>query len=333
MYKSPDGWSIYPTDWSVNSFVKMCNRNQIDFNSRVQRGFVWTKKKSSLYIHSLLYGMLDYHMPFLLSKHDDIYYSIDGKQRGITIAKYVNNEYALVGLKNEPINLDGITYNINGKYFKQLPEILQDKILDFMINVVYLEDAPAEIETMFFERANGGVAVSKVDIALSKSISIDEIMELSKHEIFTVMFTKSRLEKNPQKEIIVKSYIALNETEPDFSVKHFNSLMSDLVIDNDDKMILSSAFDMILGAYKYVFIENKDISNKMLDKTQFLTYIMFVDRFKDSKQLANWIVKFYSDLSDEYVNASSKHTTEKTQINKRVAIVERNIEKFLAEKE
>ena len=227
-------YRAFKEQWSVNIFVKRYEKGEINFDNPIQRGIVWNKVMSSLYIHSLLYDILVYQKPFLVSKKENGVDILDGKQRGTTLIKYVNNEFALTGLQNEPsIMVEGKPYQINGKFFKQLPDELQWKILDFSIDIAKLENAPVEIEALFFNRSNGGKAMAKIDLARSKNRSIEVVKEIAQHEIFKAMFSDKQLIKLPQDEIVVKTWQALNETDPDYSSKHFNDLMEELEITDE----------------------------------------------------------------------------------------------------
>ncbi len=327
-HTSPEGWSIDSASWAVNTLIRMYKRGEIDFDSKVQRDFIWTKKTSSKYIQSLLWGMLVYNMPHLYSKHGNVYFSIDGQQRALTLIKYVNNEFALVGLENYPVNIDGEIHKINGKRFKDLQPRLQEIILDFQINVAILEDAPESVEAEFFERANSGVYVSRKDVSFSKSNSKDEILELAKHEIFTPMFPNQKDKLTPRKEIIVKTYIAVNETVPDYSQKHYDKVMTETEFDEDDILKLKSVYDKILSAYKIVLIQDKDIADMVLKRTHLLSYISFVDKFENSAQLAKWFLDFYKDVPEEYHGATVKQTTNLRNIKVRSEIVGKSIEDF-----
>ena len=88
--------------WSVNSFKKRYEKGEINFDNPIQRGIVWNKVMSSLYIHSLLYDVLVYQKPFLVSKKENGWDVLDGKQRGTSLIKFINNEFALIGLQKEP---------------------------------------------------------------------------------------------------------------------------------------------------------------------------------------------------------------------------------------
>lgn len=323
-------YRAFKDSWSVNSFKKRYEKGEINFDNPIQRGLVWSKPMSSLYIHSLLYDILVYQKPFLVSKKENGWDVLDGKQRANTLIKYINNEYALTGLQKESlIMVNGESYNANGKFFKQLPEDLQMKILDFPIDMAILEDAPMEIEALFFNRSNGGKAMAKVDLARSKNRSIEVVKEIAQHEIFKAMFSEKMLQKLPQDEIVVKTWQALNETDPDYSAKHFNELMEDLEITEENKQQIISVYDKVFEAYKKVLISDKEISTLIMKKTHFLTYVTFVEQFETADKLTEWLLSFYKNMPTEYVEASKQQTTGGKNTATRINIVKESVEKFL----
>ena len=323
-------YRAFKDSWSVNSFKKRFEKGEINFDNPIQRGIVWNKVMSSLYIHSLLYDVLVYQKPFLVSKKENGWDVLDGKQRGTSLIKFINNEYALTGLQKEPsIILRGEPYNINGKYFKQLDEDLRMKILDFQIDMAILENAPVEIEALFFNRSNGGRAMAKIDLARSKNRSIDVVKEIAQHEIFKAMFSDKVLQKLPQDEIVVKTWQALNETDPDYSAKHFNDLMEELEITDENKQQIMSVYDKVFEAYKKVLIKDKEMSNMIMKKTHFLTYVAFVEQFESVDKLAEWLMLFYGNMPTEYAEASKQQTTSSKNTTTRINIVKESVEKFL----
>ena len=323
-------YRAFKDSWSVNSFKKRFEKGEINFDNPIQRGIVWNKVMSSLYIHSLLYDVLVYQKPFLVSKKENGVDILDGKQRGTSLIKFINNEFALTGLQKEPsIILRGEPYNINGKYFKQLDEDLQMKILDFQIDMAILENAPVEIEALFFNRSNGGRAMAKIDLARSKNRSIEVVKEIAQHEIFKAMFSDKQLIKLPQDEIVVKTWQALNETDPDYSSKHFNDLMEELEITDENKQQIMSVYDKVFEAYKKVLIKDKGMANLIMKKTHFLTYIAFVEQFETADNLAEWLILFYGNMPTEYVEASKQQTTGGKNTATRINIVKESVEKFL----
>ena len=323
-------YRAFKDSWSVNSFKKRFEKGEINFDNPIQRGIVWNKVMSSLYIHSLLYDILVYQKPFLVSKKENGVDILDGEQRGTSLIKFINNEFALTGLQKEPsIILRGEPYNINGKYFKQLDEDLQMKILDFQIDMAILENAPVEIEALFFNRSNGGKAMAKIDLARSKNRSIDTVKEIAQHEIFKAMFSDKQLIKLPQDEIVVKTWQALNETDPDYSAKHFNDLMEELEITDENKQQIMSVYDKVFEAYKNVLIKDKEVSNMIMKKTHFLTYVAFVEQFESVDKLTEWLMLFYGNMPTEYVEASKQQTTGGKNTATRINIVKESVEEFL----
>lgn len=324
-------YRAFKDSWSVNSFKRRYEKGEINFENPIQRGLVWNKKMSSLYIHSLLYDILIYQKPFLVSRKENGWDVLDGKQRGTSLIKYINNEYALTGLQKEPLIIlnSGEEFNINGKFFKQLPEDLQMKILDFPIDMAVLEEAPIEMEALFFNRSNGGKAMAKVDLARSKNRSIEVVKEIAQHEIFKAMFSEKMLVKLPQDEIVVKTWQAINETEPDYSAKHFNDLMEELEITDEDKQQIISIYDKVFEAYKIVLLTDKEIAVNIMKKTHFLTYIAFVNQFDTAEKLAEWLISFYKEMPTDYFEASNKQTTSSKNTNIRIEVVQKSIDEFL----
>ena len=323
-------YRAFKDSWSVNSFKKRFEKGEINFDNPIQRGIVWNKVMSSLYIHSLLYDVLVYQKPFLVSKKENGVDILDGKQRGTSLIKFINNEFALTGLQKEPsIILRGEPYNINGKYFKQLDEDLQMKILDFQIDMAILENAPVEIEALFFDRSNGGKAMAKIDLARSKNRSIEVVKEIAQHEIFKAMFSDKVLQKLPQDEIVVKTWQALNETDPDYSSKHFNDLMEELEITDENKQQIISVYDKVFEAYKTILVKNKEIATSIMKKTHFLTYVAFVEQFESVDKLAEWLMLFYGNMPTEYVEASKQQTTSSKNTTTRINIVKESVEEFI----
>lgn len=323
-------YRAFKDSWSVNSFRKRYNKGEINFDNPIQRGIVWNKKDSSLYIHSLLYDVLIYQKPFLISRKENGWDVLDGKQRGNTLVRYVANEFKLTGLEKEPlISVDGKEYSVNGKFFGQLPEDLQMKILDFQIDIAMLENAPVEIESLFFNRSNSGKAMSSIDLARSKNKSINAVKQLAKHKMFEVMFSPVMLQKFAQDEIIVKTWIALNETDIDYSSKHYTNLMETLNITDEDSVAISELYNFILEAYKKVLIVESPWATKMMKKVFFLSYVPFLDKFDSPELFAKWALKFFGNVPKEYKKLATDGTNHKSQVKKRLKFIGENIDEFL----
>lgn len=331
MYKSPDGWYQYTETWSVRTLYNMMSRGQLDFDWDKQRGYVWNNNKASLFIHSIFWGMLENTETFHFTNHGKQYLCTDGKQRGLSILKYINNEYALIGLKNsyDIYLLNGETFQVNGKYFKQLPQELQDKIWDMQINIAVLENATPDVEAEMFARMNNGQAVSRTDIAIAKNDSSIQFDELGKHEIFTAFLRKKEIESKKYRTIIVKTYIALTSDKPNYKSANVHKLESDLRLSDGDIELITTLYDNLLETYKYIVLIEDNIGKKMFNNDFMYYYIPYIHMFNNNfEKLAQWINSFYKNVPDEYNNIVGFSADSVNTVNK-MNIIKDSIERFL----
>ena len=331
MYKSPDGWSQYTETWSVRTLFNMTNRNQLQFDWGKQRGYVWNKSKASLFIHSIFWGMLENTETFRFTKHDKQYLCTDGKQRGLSILKYINNEYSLSGLKNSfDIYLsDGTIFPVNGKRFKQLPQELQDKIWDLQINIAILENANPDVESEMFARMNNGQTVSKTDIAICRNDSSIIFDELGKHELFTVVFGNKALEAKKYRAVIVKSWVALTDETPNYKSANLHKLESELELSESDVNELTELYDNLLEIYKNVIIKEDNIGKKMFDNAFMYYYIPYLNMFNgDFAKAAEWMNSFYKNVPAEYSQIQG-FASDMVNTENKMNIIKQSIEDFL----
>ena len=331
MYKSPDGWSQYTEVWSVKTLCNMMERGQLDFDWDKQRGFVWNRAKSSLFIHSIFWGMLEKTETFRFTKHDTKYFCTDGKQRGLSILKYINNEYSLTGLKNsyEIYLSDGITFPVNNKYFKQLPQELQDKIWDLQVNIAVLDNASPDVEAEMFARMNNGQSVSKTDIAICKNDSSTMFDELGKHELFTIMLGKKGLEGKKYRAIIVKTWEALTSDTPNYKSANLHKLESTLVLSEGDTEKMKALYDNLVAIYQNLIIQTDNIGKKMFDNAFLYYYIPCLDMFDgDVSKTATWMNTFYKNIPAEYSQITGFASDDVNTVNK-INIIKNSIEEFL----
>ena len=311
--------------------------SEIDLNSDVQRGEVWSTKRKSGYIHSMLLGIVEAQSPFVINVITDeakrkIFRVIDGKQRTLAITRYIHGEYKLTGLKDEPtiIDRDGTHVNLQGKRFVDLPINFQNKIKLTNINIAFMYNATPEQEALVFRRLNSGQAVSKFDLACSYKQGQEDIRELKKHELFNVMFNEKQINAYKPREIIVKSWIALYEDEPNLAKKHVDEVMKMLSIDDGEREQIEQAYDFIFDTYKILNVDDEnELIKIMFRPTHFVGYLPFIDRFDSPKQFSDWAKVFFGNMPEDYASLVREHTTSPTSIKARREIIKRSIDEFL----
>ena len=138
------------------------------------------------------------------------------------------------------------------------------------------------------------------------------------------------MEKLPEDEIVVKTWQALNETEPNYSISHFNSLMQELDITEENQQEIIAVYDRVFAAYKQVDIVDNNISAMMMRKTHFLSYLNFVQQFESDKQFADWLLKFFGNVPEEYQLTTTNRTTSAKNISTRIEVIKQSVDKFLS---
>lgn len=325
--------------WSVMTIHKMYHnpkRKEIDFDIPQQRGIAWKNSKRSLYIHSVLMGLHRFQGAIIVNKIKDengkpVYKVYDGKQRMLSaLIKFVDGEYALSGLKNEPlIDNDGEPYNIDRKSFKKLPDELRQRLMDASMNVCVVDNGSDEMMNLIFRRINSGEQMSSFDISRSHRENLDDIRTLSNHVLFTKMLSKNTYANLKQHELVVKTWIALYEEDPRFTGKHVDEVMSKIEITPEQSEEMTHIFDKIYDAYMILTERNKPVTKLMFNKTHFITYIPYVNKFDTAESFANWLEQFFTNLPDEYVHAVSEgHSTTVNTVQRRFDIVSESINEF-----
>ena len=179
-------------NWTVRNLKAMHDEKAtLSFNHPIQRQSAqWSNEQQSLLIHSMLDN---YPVPAVYihktesvemdakGRHHYGYSVLDGKQRMTTVFSYIDGEFALAD--NTPdVAIEGIVYEIAGKFFDDLDEDVQQEILRFKFNIQAFEDVSDEtIEEIFF-RLNNSTPLTKPQKAkplmgVNNSIFINEILE------------------------------------------------------------------------------------------------------------------------------------------------------------
>ena len=113
---------------------------KLNIRPAYQREFVYRKDRQMAVIDTILGGWPLNNMYWAVSP-DGTYELVDGQQRTNSIALYVaENAYS-------------VKVDEKDKYFHSLSKEIQDKILDYELNVVFIEGTEAE-KLKWFERIN-----------------------------------------------------------------------------------------------------------------------------------------------------------------------------------
>ena len=321
-------------------FKKMENKS-LRFDNSVQRGYVWDKKKQSALIDTLLSIGKWIPLPpiFVVKRSEETekgkieYYDcLDGKQRSLTMYRYKTEQFALEGLDEIEME-DGSFLDVNGLKFSELPEELQDRINDYSFTFNSLEGVSDEEIAMLFAKLNNGKPLSAIELTRVHAKSMDTIMELGKHEIFTESMTEKAISSYANEDVIVKTLIVLNEREnPCLDTKVVRPYMSETEITDTDKDRIVAILNRIQDAHDRIAIKEDSMSKKIAKRIYTRTHMISMARVTEKSinlrigidEFVAWIEQFYCGtksptISTEYnenCSSGSGHTPAvKTRLN------------------
>ena len=193
-------------DRSLSKFYEWYKKERLALNPDWQRNYVWNEKKASLLIESFL---MEIPVPliYLAETNESKYEVIDGQQRLSSVFKFFDNEYNLRGLK--------INEDLNGCYFRDLKESLQDKLSDRILSSIELPaGTPNNLMFELFERLNtGGVNLNKMEVrnCVYGGKLIDLVKELAGFNKFLLCVSQKSLSKRMKDRELVLRFLAFHK--------------------------------------------------------------------------------------------------------------------------
>ena len=230
---------IDKSDRSLSDLFRMISENQLDLQPDFQRNYVWTNKKASKFIESLLLGIPIPTIFLAEDKSEDaIYEVVDGQQRLTSIKKFFDDKLKLTGL----VTLS----DFNNKKFTDLDEKYQRLLKNSRtLSVVIIKnESDPTIKFDIFQRINeGAIKLSSQELrnVIYRGKMIDTISNLSKETSFKQIFNQESMtvKKKIDEEFILRM-IAMNE----------------FVLDNTDKLSLSDKYRGSLSTAMNSFLED-----------------------------------------------------------------------------
>lgn len=164
---SDDGWNDYPLSSvfvrkeqrTVNEVVSRIKNGRFILNPDFQRDFVWDQKKQSRLIESCLMR-IPLPVFYVAEAKDGRIIVVDGLQRLTTFKLFLNNEFAVRGIKSNSSLSEEESYV--GKRFRELSVGLQERIEDTQLTLYILDpNAPDRAKLDIFERVNSGAVLTR----------------------------------------------------------------------------------------------------------------------------------------------------------------------------
>lgn len=304
---------------AVSSFAKDVKNGKFNMHHKLQRKEgQWTNMQRGEVIESLL---LSYPIdPIRCDVKDGINYVFDGVQRSTYICGYLNDEFKLPrALK--PVCIDGVQYEIAGKKFSKLDEVVQDKIKATEIQVYLFTDATDHDIREMYRRQNNGKPLNSTQ--KRTSIESDELSEivfsLADHPFFEKVLSPTQLKRDISRDII-REVLMLTETNAENDFTSFKSKdIDNFIIWYDDKInhgkidLLRQALDKLDEAF-----EELKINTLSVPMIIFSAYRILKDK-KSFTKLTEAIISFVEnyDNNEEYKQFCHDGTTAQANVRGR----------------
>lgn len=316
---------------SMRSLISEINKGHYNFDLPIQRRTgIWNKKELSIFVDSVLRLYPIY--PALLNKHSDtkILDVVDFKQRFIGLADFANNKFAL-SKELKPIIIDGVKYEIAGKKFDKLDEVVQERFNNRDLTVITMMDATSEEINDIFDRINMGhpLANGHKRSTIQSDETRDIIYSLASHPFFEKVLTKAQYKKNYDRDIVIQVLMLCEmSNEYDFGsfrnedMNKFIVYYNELISKDETRKKTLTKVDIIRKALDKLdeeFTESVKIKNNSLALCVYGLYRNLKDSKSTSKYM-NWLHNFINtyDTNEEYLVYCSSGTANAENVKGRL---------------
>lgn len=325
----------------------MDEKGNLSFDNAVQRSFVWkntTKdNRMSMLIDSMIRGFPIppmYCNCIFEDAKKKTYDFLDGKQRTTTIIKFLKDEFSLIGVPTFE-NEEGNEYDFNGMKFSQLPEDVQDTIKTYSLTVYYYENMDPEDAIEMFRRLNNGKSPTAIELTRANAESIEEIINLGKHELFNIALSERSLAGYANEDIVIKTWILLYGDKKSLETKNVRPIMKEAKISKEQTDELNKVFDIYVKVYN-ILVDEKErkVAKKILNKTNMISLMSIfkiaLDEGIKNRKIKTWLRSFFSvGKGNESINfeyneiIKGRIAVSEAAVLSRKSILENSFRKFL----
>lgn len=318
------------------------NDGDVNFDIDIQRKYVWRdKEQKSLLIQSAILN--DFIPPFYFNKTENgIYDGIDAKQRATTFFEFFNDRFALEGLELIPIideNGNSDVVDLNGLVFSELPKEIQEVIEDANIPICSKDRMDWEEEGRNFYNLNNGKPLTAATKNRVKAKSLDAMIRLSGHKIFTNPSRKTKTNSHADEELSIRSHAILNADDVCLDASWMNKYKRNAEITPEDEKEITEIFDRMYNVHELT--DDKATAKRMYQKTHFVSLVPIMlqslnDGLSD-KQMEEWFVDMFqpkgaATKSEEYNKAAGRDGTGKnSKIKMRLDALMESYNNFFAD--
>ncbi len=297
-----------------------------------QRQFVWNTEKSSLFLHTLMTN--GYVYPILVADEEDSsdVLLLDGLQRISTCRKFIAGDMKLDA--NTPMVGEE---DVAKKSFKQLPTELQDAILDYSFDLVYVKGATEDDLGELFNRLNQAQPITRTTLIRAEAgVEVAKYLEsLEQMDFFAkrMVVSASARKTHGVTESVLQSlslFLFRNKGFASRDLKSFALAMKDNAISEQDTKAFVETIEYLQEAFPEVETEEgeKDFEYSNLKKSVVPLIVKAGEACLyngvDAVDFFDWSEKFFSGkdhLGNSFKSYSASGTSAKKNIRKRMEIM------------
>lgn len=311
-------------NWSAKQYAKMVMKGSVVFDNEVQRAYVWDIPRRTKLISSMLMGL---PVPALYAKKtaDGKYDVLDGQQRSRTIAKFLNDEFALGELELDwTPDVEGVEetkhYDLTGKKFSELDEDMRDVINDYSLTIYYFENLTDEETDEMFIRLNNGKPFTTKEINVAFCKDRKTAIRIGKHEVFNEILSKKAFEGKSYVGIAMKIWAMLNMDVKDieFSGVKFNKLINTVKITDEQESEIYDVLNVMNDTLKALKDKDKATYKKLKKEINFVSMIPVAKCMMDNgygcEKLVEFCIHFFKLNDVAYAEACANGTARNTSI-------------------
>jgi len=225
-------------EYDLETLVKKIKSGVIKLDPEYQRRHRWTEEVSSGLIESLIlnipipliYISQDVDVDEEVSSESARYSVIDGQQRLTAVSRFLQNEFALIGLE--------VLDDLNESYYKDLPPFLVRRLEERTIRCLRIDSTvDQQVKYDIFERLNSGsikLEAQELRNAVSRGPFNKLIKELSKDENFRTLLQidishpeqSTKVQKMQDVELVLRFFSLRNGRYEEIK-KGFKKFLSD----------------------------------------------------------------------------------------------------------
>lgn len=303
---------------TVNWLKRANEKKNLDFTISIQRKEVWNSEHKSNLIGAMLLGIPVESLLFEEeSESEEGYLVLDGKQRCLTILRFLNNEFAIsANCKVQQINSE----NIVGKTFSELSESLQEALKDYELTLSVMRPLTEDERELIFFMRNQAIALTKVELmrVLMGSQTLNVVKTLVEHPLIEKL--KLGASKGYRDQQVVTEILIL-ETGKDysFSGKDLMAFAEEIKkdgIEEDTQATILKVFDYLNAA-----IPDKYRIRKIHIPMLYIVASTAIDDGTPPEKFFEWVKCFFKNnkgADNDYTRACESGILLKNNIKARI---------------